>query len=80
MERLKILLEHLPFVAATTQSWPGQRIIEALIIAAMTATGTAYITAQRVETQMGYIEKRVDDLVTDVREIRRELLRQGQKK
>ena len=73
MEHLKFLLDHnilpcLPFfmsVSSKTQV-NVSRIIEAIIIAILAGSLSAYMTLQNIELRMMMIEEKVDKIYTDI--------------
>ena len=64
------ILDYIPFLAMT-QTGKGphlnfSRIIEAVVIAIIAGTLSAYITVQKIELKLSYIEQKVDKIYSDV--------------
>ena len=63
-------MEYIPFLAMTqTGGRPHlnfSRIIEAVIIAIVAGGLSAYITVQKIELKLTYLEQKVDKIYTDV--------------
>ena len=64
------IMEYIPFLAMTQ---PGgrlrlnfSRIVEAVIIAIVAGGLSAYITVQKIELKLTYLEQKVDKIYTDV--------------
>jgi len=62
------ILEYIPFFAMTTgrPHLNFSRIVEAVIIAIVAGGLSAYITVQKIELKLTYLEQKVDKIYTDV--------------
>lgn len=64
------IMEYIPFLAVTSGGRVPHlnfsRIIEAVIIAIVAGALSAYITVQKIEIKLDYIEKKVDKIYADV--------------
>jgi hypothetical protein len=65
-------IEHLPFMLGVTNVAASkinmQRIIEAVVIAAITAAASAYLTVARVEERISFIQLSEKETVSLIRE------------
>lgn len=65
MRFLDIVLQHTPFLAMATTGAPkisGVRLIEALIIAVVTAAGTSFATVWRLEERLVAQQRQIERL------------------
>lgn len=78
-KRLADSLPFIPFMVGVTGNLNVQRLVEAAIIAVVTAGVTAYITTEVLEVKVSYLERSVQEIKDDVREIHRDLdrMREG---
>lgn len=62
------IIDYIPFMAMTTgrTHLNVSRIVEAVIIAIIAGGLSAYITVQKIETKLAYIEQKVDKIYSDV--------------
>ena len=64
------IIEYIPFLAMTQTGGRPQlnfsRIVEAVIIAIVAGGLSAYITVQKIELKLTYLEQKVDKIYTDV--------------
>lgn len=64
------VIDYIPFLAVTSGGRVPHlnfsRIVEAVIIAIVAGGLSAYITVQKIEIQLNYIEKKVDKIYSDV--------------
>ena len=71
-EMARQLVDFLPFVFGVTNCSASrlniQRIVEALVIAAFTAAGSAYMTVARVEERINYIQLSGKEVVALIRD------------
>ena len=72
---MKAAIGHIPFLIGVTgmQKMNYTRIVEALIIAALTAGGTGYITLKLLEQKSDVIEQRVDKIETKIDQLVKDL-------
>lgn len=70
------VLDHVPFflsvASARAGQINGQRIVEAIIIAAISAVASAHITTARLEERMSLMTTTLIDLRSDMRRIESE--------
>ena len=63
-------IDYIPFLAMTRPEGGPQlnfsRIVEAVIIAIVAGGLSAYITVQKIELKLTYLEQKVDKIYTDV--------------
>ena len=63
-------IDYIPFVAMTQRGGSAHlnfsRIVEAVIIAIVAGGLSAYITVQKIELKLTYLEQKVDKIYTDV--------------
>jgi uncharacterized coiled-coil protein SlyX len=74
MDPLKSIADHLPFtlLATTSGGYPvpkmnAQRIIEALVIAVISAMASSFLTVQKLEVRMTYFESEIRQQLTETR-------------
>lgn len=88
-EHWRSILEHIPFLAAAVRPDSGDgkinytRVVEALLIAGMTALATSYQTAEKVSTRLderiAALTVRMDRAEREIAENRERAIRAGEK-